>query len=228
MEEVYSHLKEASLNLGSSARAEEMRAMVEEAFQKSAATPMPSKEKKDEKGGEKPKEKTKAPYPENRMMQFMQSVPQSLSSYHRREESMRTGVDSLYGDAAKWRTEQDRGAHPGGIAKLSPEEEAENMVRQRVFLNLMHNDEILSKADPSSLATHYNTLVRIAPEVSLVPEAARSFLRNMVHSGGGIDMFTVEQAGKATGALQKAKIPGEVSANPGMKDIREKQMSGAR
>lgn len=230
----YINLKEASLFNGAERRASDMRAEVEAVFTQKVAGPPPGGGGgggAPPKGPDKPKDSSKpaatSSYGETSLMKWMQNDVAGMNPHTRRQGSIRDAIDGVYADSAKWRFEKERGRAPGAMAKLSPEEEGENLVRQRIFLKMMQ-DEIISEADPADVARHYTTLSRIAPEVSLVPEAARSFLRNMVHSNGGIDMFSVEQAGKATGALQKATRPGEISANPAMKDIREKQMAGAR
>ncbi|MBN8461061.1 MAG: hypothetical protein J0M04_24805, partial [Verrucomicrobia bacterium] len=198
---------------------------------KTAATPLPPGDggrggKDGNKDRDRGKDKPAGEVPE-KLWKFINELPDKLP-YRGREESVAEGINGIYADAGKWGFERSRARTPGAVAKLSPEEEGEQLVRRRIFLKLTTGDEILSRVDPAEVARHYNTLSRIAPEVSLVPEASRSFLRNMVHSGGGIDLFAVEQAGKATGALQKAVRPGERSANPAIGEIRDRQMAGAR
>lgn len=228
LREVHSHLKVASLSEGASKRALEMAEYLFTVQKEAATIPQGVGPDTKPKGKDKPDTKPKGSTSDAELLKGYQGIVDDITPQNRRESGIRSSIDGIYGDAAKWRFEKTRGQHHGGVAKLSPEEEGEQMARQRVLLHLIHSDEILSAADPAEVVKHYNTLIKVAPEVSLIPEAARGFLRNMVHSNGGIDLFSVEQAGKAESGLRTARVPGEISSNPAMKEIREKQMMGAR
>ena len=76
----------------------------------------------------------------------------------------------------------------GELLKETPEEskmrgdvhvETENVRRSLLLQDLVKNDPVLSQEDPQSLAKAYETLVNIAPSVSLNPSLTRSIMRAM-------------------------------------------------
>lgn len=84
--------------------------------------------------------------------------------------------------------------------------EIANVKRQAILMDLMRNDEIISKQEPKQIQSVYNTLLGISPELTLHPEVVRSFLRSS-SSQQSVDPFTVEQLAKTQGQILKNKAP---------------------
>ena len=58
----------------------------------------------------------------------------------------------------------------------------ENMRRGEIINDLIRNDPIISEADPADVATAYNGLIDISPDLSLKKEIVRSILRQSLNS----------------------------------------------
>jgi hypothetical protein len=57
-----------------------------------------------------------------------------------------------------------------------------NMQRKLIIEDLVVNDPVLSNGDPQVVITAYQTLVNVAPEVSLNKEIVRSMLRTSINT----------------------------------------------
>lgn len=65
---------------------------------------------------------------------------------------------------------------------LEDNEESNNLVRSEILNDLVVSDPIISEADPADVTRAYQTIVSIAPQVSMHKEIVRSMLRQAVNS----------------------------------------------
>jgi hypothetical protein len=63
------------------------------------------------------------------------------------------------------------------IDKDQVESEMQNIQRRAIVQDLIVNDEIISSYDPDITLTAYNTMVKLAPKASMMPDVVRSVLR---------------------------------------------------
>jgi hypothetical protein len=90
-----------------------------------------------------------------------------------------------------------------------------NHQRQLILQDLVINDPFISEADPELISQGYNTLRRLAPELSTNKEVVRSIMRQLVHTGGlsvydadamaKLEKTILETAGKVPQRNEKAK-----------------------
>lgn len=83
--------------------------------------------------------------------------------------------------------------------------ELDNAKRQTILMRLMSDDDTIAKMDPNHVTSAYNTLLGIAPDVTLQPEIVRAFL----HASGAnqaVDPFTAKQLADLQGQMGKNKI----------------------
>ena len=80
----------------------------------------------------------------------------------------------------------------------------DNLRRQAIIQSLVKNDEVLQHQPEESVVGMYNTLVRLAPNLSQEPEVVRAFLRSSIDEMA-VDPFTVEQILKAERRIAEAK-----------------------
>ena len=77
-------------------------------------------------------------------------------------------------------------------------EEMKRMPKQRAALeNLLENDEVISRADPSHVAELYNTMKDVAPKMTTHREAVRAFLRQGLAHEGGLDPMSLGSLAQA-------------------------------
>ncbi len=91
------------------------------------------------------------------------------------------------------------------IPKDRADAEMSNVRRQAILQNLMVNDEIISMQDPDQIQASYNTLLGMAPDLTLHPEIVRSFLRSS-NAHQAVDPFTANQLATTQGQLSKNKV----------------------
>jgi hypothetical protein len=94
----------------------------------------------------------------------------------------------------KLMTEQD--LRQQALAELTPLHEA---TYQQVIA-----DPLLAKADPSLIASSYETMKRFAPTLSTDPNAARSFLQEVALYGKGPSYATLKTLADTEAAVTKA------------------------
>jgi hypothetical protein len=77
----------------------------------------------------------------------------------------------------------------------------------KMIAQLISSDDMLDRADRDELKDAYKTMVNFAPSIAADPNAARSFLRSAVASGGGVDFNTLkllaETENEATGRWKR-------------------------
>ena len=77
-----------------------------------------------------------------------------------------------------------------------------NSPKQKAILKtLLSEDEMIREADPSQVATLFNTMVDIAPRMTKYQDAVRSFLRQGLAHEGGLDPVTLGELAKAEARL---------------------------
>lgn len=78
---------------------------------------------------------------------------------------------------------------------------------EKMVVQLRRGDDMLGSADLGELTSAYSSMAKFAPTLAADPNAARSFLRNAVASGGGVDFNTLkllaETENEATGRYAK-------------------------
>jgi hypothetical protein len=68
--------------------------------------------------------------------------------------------------------------HGGGSSdKDVVDAEMQNVQRKALVQDLIANDEIISTYDPKVTLSAYNTMLKLAPKASLLPDVVRSVLR---------------------------------------------------
>jgi hypothetical protein len=83
--------------------------------------------------------------------------------------------------------------------------EMENVRRKAILRDLMTNDEIIGKQDPQHIEGAYNTLLRLAPDLTLHHAVVQSFLRS-AGSQQVVDPFTATQLAELQGQVAKNKL----------------------
>lgn len=81
----------------------------------------------------------------------------------------------------------------------------DNPKRRSLFDAIRKEDPDLHAADPKQLMEAYNTMARVAPNLSTDKSAVRSFLRNAAFSGGGLDFNTIKGIADAESAVSRTK-----------------------
>lgn len=118
-------------------------------------------------------------------------IPTSVPRAVEMASGTRAAIQKEYENAA---VDQFKKKRSRGLSE--PDEvELDNMKRQVILQDLLLNDEILSAQDPRRVSEAYNALLAINPSATLVPEVARSVLRNAV-GATALDTFTAEQMSK--------------------------------
>lgn len=82
----------------------------------------------------------------------------------------------------------------------------ENTRRQLILQNLLTEDPVLSTEDPKSVSKAYETVVNIAPGVSLNENLVRSILRGMA-AQQALGPYEADQLAKLEGNLRKQMAP---------------------
>ena len=77
-----------------------------------------------------------------------------------------------------------------------------------VLKELLTNDEVISQADSSQVANLFDSMTKIAPNMSKHKEAVRSFMRQGLAHEGGVDPLTFGQLARAEAALTGASFKG--------------------
>lgn len=89
------------------------------------------------------------------------------------------------------------------------EEAKLNREHEKMVAKLMAQDEMLAYANPEELESSYSSMRNFAPTLAADPNAAKSFLRNAVASGGGVDFNTLkllaETENAATGRWRRGE-----------------------
>lgn len=83
--------------------------------------------------------------------------------------------------------------------------ETDNAKRQMILVDLLSNDDIISKQPREQMMGAYNTVLGIAPDVTLQPEIIRAFLRS-ASAQQSVDPFTATQMGQLQNVLTKNKM----------------------
>lgn len=91
-----------------------------------------------------------------------------------------------------------------GVSSLR-ERLIDNPKRQALFNTLRREDPDLHAANPQQLIEAYNTMARVAPNLSTDKSAVRSFLRNAAFSGGGLDFNTIKGIADAEAAVSRTR-----------------------
>lgn len=92
-------------------------------------------------------------------------------------------LNSVWEGAGKDITEQYQQAHSQATENYynGPKEEVksemDNVRRQAILRELMSNDDIISKVDPRHIEQSYNTLLTMAPDLTLQPSVVQGWLR---------------------------------------------------
>lgn len=80
--------------------------------------------------------------------------------------------------------------------------------RQAIFGALKREDPVLAEADDTTILEAYHTMARFAPTLSTDKNAVKSFLREAVMSGGGVNYNTIKLLTDAENSLQKSRSGG--------------------
>lgn len=86
-------------------------------------------------------------------------------------------------------------------AVAAPAEMFKNRERASVFSTLQQEDDVISQADPKTLAEAYHTMVRFAPTLATDKNAVKTFLRESVLYGAGPNFATIKQLADAEKAV---------------------------
>ena len=84
----------------------------------------------------------------------------------------------------------------------------DNAKRHAILHDLIVNDDIISKVPHQDIQQHYNTLLGIAPDLTLHSSIVRSYLRQAA-ANQAVDPFT---------ALQFSQLQGQHSKNKMLRD----------
>lgn len=76
-----------------------------------------------------------------------------------------------------------------------------NRARAGVFQTLQQEDDVISQADPQTLAEAYHTMVRFAPTLATDKNAVKTFLRESVLYGTGPNFMSIKQLADAEKAV---------------------------
>ena len=77
-----------------------------------------------------------------------------------------------------------------------------------VLKDLLRNDEVIAQADSTQVANLFDSMTKIAPNMSKHKEAVRSFMRQGLANEGGIDPLTFGQLARAEAALTGQSFKG--------------------
>lgn len=80
--------------------------------------------------------------------------------------------------------------------------------RQAIFEALKQEDSVLANADDTTIMEAYHTMARFAPTLSTDKNAVKSFLREAVMSGGGVNYNTIKLLTDAENSLMKQRSGG--------------------
>ena len=111
-----------------------------------------------------------------------------------------SGIGAQYGKAHEKAMERHYKA-----PKDQADMEMDNVKRQTILQQLMSNDEIISRMDPKHVESHYNTLLSIAPDLTLNHAVVQSFLRQS-GANQSVDPFTAKQLADLQGQHTQNKI----------------------
>lgn len=120
-------------------------------------------------------------------------------------------IPSAVGGVSKGLGDQYAKAHSHHLETLykGPKDEVANEMnnvrRGAIIRELMTNDDVISKMDPSHLQEHYNALLTIAPDLTLQPSVVRGWLRHSAASQA-VDPFTAKQLADLQGQVSKNKL----------------------
>ena len=78
-------------------------------------------------------------------------------------------------------------------------------MRQAIFGALKQEDPVLAEADDTTILEAYHTMARFAPTLSTDKNAVKSFLREAVMSGGGVNYNTIKLLTDAENSLMKQR-----------------------
>jgi hypothetical protein len=85
-------------------------------------------------------------------------------------------------------------------------------LRQSIFTDIVRNDPIVSrfeKEQPGSATQAYDTMQRVAPELSTDKSIVTAFLRNAAMSGGPLDYNLIKGVADAEASVHKARSEAE-------------------
>lgn len=85
---------------------------------------------------------------------------------------------------------------------------ATSPARQAIFNALKQEDSVLADADDTTILEAYHTMARFAPTLSTDKNAVKSFLREAVMSGGGVNYNTIKLLTDAENSLMKQQYGG--------------------
>lgn len=78
-------------------------------------------------------------------------------------------------------------------------------VRKMIFTALKKEDPTIADAPNSALLEAYHTMAKVAPTLSTDKNAVKSFLREAIVSGGGVDYNTIRGVAEAEAAVNKVR-----------------------
>lgn len=120
-----------------------------------------------------------------------------------------SGSETLIGDVGKVLKEHPYaalGIGGGALGANALHSLVTNKLRARkqnaVFDFVKKDDPILRDADRTELASAFDTFRAFAPSLATDPNAARSFLREAVTSGGGVNYNTINLLARTESAIQ--------------------------
>lgn len=116
------------------------------------------------------------------------------------QSGVASGVSGAHGQAQAKAIEM---RHKGPTDQVNAE--MDNVRRQAILQELIANDDIISKQNPQDIERNYNTLLGIAPDLTLQPSMLQAFL----HSAGAnqaVDPFSGKQLADMQGQLTKNKL----------------------
>lgn len=82
----------------------------------------------------------------------------------------------------------------------------QNKERASVFAALQQEDDVISQADPKTIAEAYHTMVRFAPTLATDKNAVKTFLRESVLYGTGPNFVAIKQLADAEKAVNPPVI----------------------
>lgn len=102
------------------------------------------------------------------------------------------------------------------VPKAEGDIEMDNIRRSTILRELMAHDEIISKHKPEDVQRVYNTMLSIAPNVTMFPGVVQSVLRTSL-SQQAVDPFTAKQFADLEGQHHKNKmLSKEKAPTPGL------------